>query len=57
MDRVPFGKRATVYKGSANLKMILQEERAGKYIKRVQEEAEKQGEMLVMGKIPTLCHS
>ena len=54
MDRVQFGKRATVYKGSVNLEMILQEERTEKYIKRVQDEAEKQGEMLVMGKIPYL---
>ena len=54
MDRVPFGRRATVYRGSANLEMILQEERTEKYIKRVQDEAEKQGEMLVMGKISHL---
>ena len=50
MDRVSFGKRAMVYSGTANLQMILREERAGKYIKKVQEEAEDQGEMLVMGK-------
>ena len=37
-----------------NLGMILQKERIEKYIKRVQDKAEKQGEMLVIDKIPYL---
>jgi hypothetical protein len=47
---VLFGRRAVVYSGTANLTTILQEEAAGKFIKRVQEETEEQGGMLVMGK-------
>ena len=47
---MPFGRRAVVYSGTANLTTILQEEAAGKFIKRVQEEMEEQGGMLVMGK-------
>ena len=54
-DQFPFGKRAIVYKGSADLKTILQEERAGKYVKMVHEETGNQGEMLVMGEIYCLC--
>lgn len=49
MDNVPFGRRAILYNGSADLNAIIQEEMSGIYIKRVQ--AEKTGEMLVMGKI------
>jgi hypothetical protein len=49
---VPFCKRAIVYQGLADLEMILQEEAAGKYIKRVQEESEVREEMLVMSEIP-----
>jgi hypothetical protein len=51
VDRVPFGQRAIVDRGWADLELILQEEVAGKHIKRVQEETGKRGEMLVMGKI------
>jgi len=47
---VPFGQRAIMYSGTADLTTILQEEAEGKYIKRVQEETEKRGGMLVMGK-------
>jgi hypothetical protein len=47
---VPFGRRAIVYSGTADLTTILQEEAEGKYIKRVQEETEERGGMLVMGK-------
>jgi len=47
---VPFGRRAIVYNGTADLTTILQEEAKGKYIKRVQEETEERGGMLVMGK-------
>lgn len=50
IDRTPFGKRATVYKGRADLKEILQTEAAGKHIKRVHETQEEKGKMLVMGK-------
>lgn len=50
MDSFPFGERAIVRKGSADLKKILQDERAGSYIKKVQEETIEQGEMLVLGK-------
>jgi hypothetical protein len=39
-----------VYSGTADLTTILQEEAEGKYIKRVQEETEERGGMLVMGK-------
>ncbi|KAH8799661.1 cell surface metalloreductase [Xylogone sp. PMI_703] len=46
-DRVPFGRRAIVYSGTADLTTILREEAEGKYIKRVQEEAGEQGGMLV----------
>jgi hypothetical protein len=38
----------------ADLIMILREEAEGKYIKRVQEETEKQGGMLVIGKFSFL---
>ncbi len=54
MDRVLFGKRVTVYKGFVNLEIILQKKRAEKYIKRVQDKAKKQREMLVIGKISYL---
>jgi hypothetical protein len=47
---VPFGRRAIVYSGTADLTTILQEEAEGKYIKRVQEETEERGGLLVMGK-------
>jgi hypothetical protein len=47
---VPFGRRAIVDSGTADLTTILREEAAGKFIKRVQEETEERGEMLVMGK-------
>ena len=50
--QVPFGKRAIVYKGLADFEMIVQEEVARKHIKRVQEESNERGEMLVMGEIP-----
>jgi hypothetical protein len=48
---VPFGKRAIVYRGLADLETILQEEATGKYIKRVQEESMEREDMLVMGEI------
>ena len=48
---VPFGRRATVYKGSVDLKTIFQEEADGKYVKRVQEETTEREAMLVMGEI------
>jgi hypothetical protein len=51
---VPFGRRAIVYSGTADLTTILQEEAEGKYIKRVQEETEERGGMLVMGKFSSL---
>ena len=41
-DPFPFSKRAIVYKGSADLKTILKEERAGKYIEKVQGERNKE---------------
>jgi len=50
--QVPFGKRAIVYKGLADFEMIVQEEVARKHIKRVQEESNERGEILVMGKDP-----
>ncbi len=50
IDRTPFGKRATVYKGRADLKEILQTEVTGKHIKRVHESQEEKGKTLVMGK-------
>jgi hypothetical protein len=43
-----------VYSGTADLTTILQEEAEGKYIKRVQEETEERGGMLVMGKFSSL---
>lgn len=46
-----------MHKGLADLEMILQEGAAGKYTKRVQEEAGKREEMLVMGKISYLMRS
>ncbi|PVH71382.1 hypothetical protein DL98DRAFT_540115 [Cadophora sp. DSE1049] len=39
---------AIVYSGTADLTTILQEEAEGKYIKRVQEETEERGGMLVI---------
>jgi hypothetical protein len=39
-----------VYSGTADLSTILQEEAEEKYIKRVQEETEERGGMLVIGK-------
>ena len=50
-DKVPFGKRATMYPGTANLEEILQVESTGKHIIRVQETQER-GKMLVIGKTP-----
>ncbi|KFZ18315.1 hypothetical protein V501_01286 [Pseudogymnoascus sp. VKM F-4519 (FW-2642)] len=46
-DKVPFGKRATMYPGTANLEEILQVESTGKHIIRVQETQER-GRMLVI---------
>ena len=58
----PFGKqkRSIVYDKPADLKAILEEEMAGKYIVRMQGETGEQGEMLVMGEnyclLPSLAY-
>ncbi|KAH7330031.1 putative cell surface metalloreductase [Rhexocercosporidium sp. MPI-PUGE-AT-0058] len=46
--KVPFGKRATIYPGTADIEGILQDEVAGKYIQRLQVVSEKRGKILVM---------
>jgi hypothetical protein len=38
-----------VHNGSADLEMILREEREGKHMERLQEETDERGEILVMG--------
>jgi hypothetical protein len=49
--KVPLGQRVDLYYGSApDLKQILEEERAGTYINRVQEETGMRGDMAVLGK-------
>ena len=48
--KVPFGKRATIYPGTADIEGILQDEVAGKYIQRLQVASEKRGKILVMGR-------
>jgi hypothetical protein len=40
-----------VYTGSADLEMILREERTEKYIKKMQEEIEEQKEILIISEI------
>jgi hypothetical protein len=50
MEKISFGRRAVIYRGSPDLRTILQEEVEGRYIKRVQHEARKRREMLVLGK-------
>jgi len=47
---VPFGKRATIYPGNADIKGILDDEVTGKYIQRLQIALEEKGKTLVMGK-------
>lgn len=49
---MPFGKRATMYPGTADFEEILQVELTGKYIRRVQGTPEERGKMLVIGKTP-----
>ena len=48
--KVPFGKRATIYPGTADIEGILKDEVAGKYIQRLQVASEKRGKILVMGR-------
>lgn len=51
--KIPVGRRVDVYYGLApDLKVIFEEERAGKYIKRVQVETKEQENMAVLGEIP-----
>jgi hypothetical protein len=47
---VPFGKRAVAFGGLPDLEGILDSERKGNNIKRVQEEEEKKEDMLLIGK-------
>lgn len=47
---MPFGQRATIYPGTADLEGILQDEVAGKYIQKLQTVSEERGKILVMGK-------
>jgi len=51
VDTVQSRQLVNVHNGSADLKMILREEREEIHIKRLHEEAEERGEILVMGKI------
>ncbi|PVH68895.1 hypothetical protein DL98DRAFT_191735 [Cadophora sp. DSE1049] len=46
--KVPFGKRATIYPGTADIEGILQDEVEGKCIQRLQVASEKRGKILVM---------
>lgn len=55
VDTVQARQLVNVHNGSADLEMILREEREEKHIKRLQEETEERGEILVMGKTHTLC--
>jgi hypothetical protein len=52
-NKVPFGQRATVYRGRADLEGILRAEVAEEHIKRVQGTPEERGKMLVTNK--TCC--
>ena len=48
---ISLGRRVDVYYGLApDLEQILEDERAGTYIRRVQEEAGERGDMAVLGK-------
>lgn len=49
LNNTPFGSRATLYTGNADLKSILHEELSEQYIKRVQEEQRIGAKMLVLG--------
>ena len=49
-EHVSFGRRAKLFPGRPDLKTILLEERAAKYIEKTKDEIYKRGEMLVMGK-------
>lgn len=51
VDTVESRQLVNVQNGSVDLEMILREEREEKHIKRVQEETEERGEILVTGKI------
>ena len=48
--KVPLGKRASIYPGTADIEGILTDEVAGKYIQRLQVASEKRGKILVMGR-------
>jgi hypothetical protein len=48
---VPFGQRATIYPGTADLEGILQDEVTGKYIQKLQTVSEERGKILIIGKI------
>lgn len=50
INKVPFSRRATIYPGTADVDKILQDEVAGKYIKRLQTAPEERGKILVLGK-------
>jgi hypothetical protein len=55
------GRRVNLYHGPIPLEQILEEEREGRHIRRVQTEVEEHGDMAVLGKaafvsISRLCH-
>lgn len=50
VDTTQFRQLVNVHNGSADLEMILREEREEKHIKRLQEETQERGDILVMGK-------
>jgi hypothetical protein len=49
VDTVQSRQLVNVHNGPADLEMILREEREEKHIRRLQEETEERGEILVMG--------
>ncbi|KAH6668340.1 hypothetical protein B0J14DRAFT_600446 [Halenospora varia] len=48
VSKVPFGQRATIYPGTADIEGVLQDEVTGKYIQRLQVASEERGKILVM---------
>ncbi|PVH70391.1 cell surface metalloreductase [Cadophora sp. DSE1049] len=46
--KVPFGRRATIYPGTADLEGILQDEVTGKYIQKLHAVSEERGKILIM---------
>lgn len=50
LDVKRFGERARLVRGEPNLQEIIEEERSGKHIERLETEPAEQGNVLVMGR-------